>query len=89
MSFIIKSGCDLIFANLKDDSQHAYLKGFADQVDFFSLIDVNIHLRRRSLFHTFNFVLPSLFITILSISGFILPPESGEKVGLRMLKSFL
>ena len=89
MIFVNKIGCDLMFSNLKGDSQHAYLKGFVGQIDFFSLIDVNIYLRRRSLFHTFNFVLPSLFITILSISGFILPPESGEKVGLRMLINFL
>ena len=89
MIFINKSGSDLMFSNLKGDSQHAYLKGFVDQIGYSSLVDVNIHLRRRSLFHTFNFVLPSLFITILSISGFILPPESGEKVGLRMLINFL
>ena len=59
------------------------MESFEDQEGSFSFIDVTIHLRRRSLFYTFNFVLPSVFITILSISGFILPPECGEKVGLR------
>ena len=41
-------------------------------------------MSRRSLYYTFNFVVPSVFITILSISGFILPPECGEKISLRM-----
>ena len=49
----------------------------------YSLVDIDIYLRRRTLYYTFNFIIPSLMIAILSIAGFILPPESGEKVGLR------
>jgi hypothetical protein len=65
-------------------SQETKLKHFNNQDGSFSLLDVQIDLRRRSLFYTFNFIFPSIFLTILSISGFILPPECGEKVGLRM-----
>jgi hypothetical protein len=69
---------------LKGTSQLAYLRSFSNQVGAFSLINITIHLSRRSLYYTFNFVVPSVFITILSISGFILPPECGEKISLRM-----
>jgi hypothetical protein len=72
----------------KGNSQLAYLRTFAEEDGAFSLVDVSITLRRRSLFYTFNFVVPSVFLTILSISGFILPPECGEKIGLRMYNNF-
>ena len=48
-----------------------------------SVFSVSLFLRRRSLYYTFNLVIPSFLITILSIMGFCLPPQSGEKVGLR------
>jgi hypothetical protein len=49
---------------------------------------VNFKLRRRSLFFTFNFILPSLIITICCIVGFILPAECDEKIGLRIENIF-
>ena len=53
---------------------------------YFSLVDINICMKRRSLFYSFNFMMPSIMITILSITGFTLPTECGEKIGLRKLK---
>ena len=47
------------------------------------MLNVRLHFRRRTLFFSFNFIIPSMIITVCSIFGFILPPESGEKVGLR------
>ena len=57
----------------------------------YSLVDIDIYLKRRTLYYTFNFIIPSLMIAILSIAGFILPPECGEKIGLRKyyFRSFL
>ena len=49
---------------------------------------ITLNFRRRTLFYTFNFVLPSMIITVCSVMGFILPPESGEKVGLRKYHIF-
>ena len=73
--------------NFKETSQHAYLKSFDDdRSNEYSFVDIDFYLRRRSLFYTFNFILPSIFITILSISGFVLPPGCDEKVGLRKTK---
>ncbi len=47
------------------------------------MLTVTLKLRRKTLFYTFNLVLPSLAIYIATIVGFALPPESGEKIGLR------
>jgi len=53
----------------------------------YSFVYIDLFFRRRTLFYTFNYVIPNFIITILSITGFILPPESGEKISLR--KRFL
>ena len=58
-------------------------QSFVGQQGYFSLIDVTLHLRRRTLFFTFNFIMPSFIITMLNIAGFFLPPECGEKIALR------
>ena len=50
------------------------------------MLHVNMKFRRRILFFLFNYLVPILLITIVSILGFVLPAESGEKTGLRMLK---
>jgi len=49
----------------------------------FSLVDVDLVFRRRTLFFTFNYIMPSLIVAIINMSGFFLPPGSEEKVGLR------
>ena len=47
------------------------------------MLTVSLKFRRRTLFFSFNLVLPSVTIVFCTIFGFILPPESGEKIGLR------
>ena len=39
-------------------------------------------IRRRPLFYIFNMVLPSMLITFVGFLGFLIPPDSGEKVSL-------
>ena len=68
---------------IQDCTQTPHLKSFSNQEGLFSMVDVKLSLQRRTLFFSFNFVLPVLIISILSIAGFVLPPECGEKVGLR------
>ena len=41
-----------------------------------------IHIRRRTLYFVFNLILPCILISLMSLLGFVLPPDSGEKVGL-------
>lgn len=73
----------------KECSNRVYLEANENEEGFFSHVDINISMKRRSLFYTFNYVLPSIMITILSISGFLLPAESGEKIGLRKFNFYL
>jgi nicotinic acetylcholine receptor len=68
---------------LKTATQSVALKSYSDQEGSYSMMTVKLNFVRRTLFYGFNFVVPAALITILSISGFCLPAESGEKIGLR------
>lgn len=48
----------------------------------FPYIIFELKIRRRTLFYLFNIVFPCILISLLSVLGFILPPDSGEKIGL-------
>jgi hypothetical protein len=61
---------------------------FDNEGNYYEIVIITLKYRRRTLFFSFNFILPSLIITVCSVMGFILPPESGEKVGLRKLKIY-
>jgi nicotinic acetylcholine receptor, invertebrate len=41
-----------------------------------------VHIRRRTLYFLFNLIFPCVLISSMSILGFCLPPDSGEKIGL-------
>ncbi|CAF0709115.1 unnamed protein product [Brachionus calyciflorus] len=43
-----------------------------------------IHIRRRTLYFIINLIFPCLLISFMSILGFSLPPDSGEKIGLEI-----
>lgn len=43
-----------------------------------------INIRRRTLYFIFNLVFPCMLISLMSILGFCLPPDSGEKIGLEI-----
>jgi hypothetical protein len=47
-------------------------------------------MRRRTLYYLFNIICPCLWLTVLSLLGFWLPPESGEKItlGITVLLAF-
>lgn len=49
-----------------------------------------VHLRRRVLYYAFNVIIPCVLLSMLTLTGFLLPPESGEKVtlGLTVLLAF-
>ncbi|PAV77316.1 hypothetical protein WR25_21117 [Diploscapter pachys] len=40
-------------------------------------------IRRRVLYYAFNLILPCFLITMLTLIGFTLPPDAGEKMSLR------
>lgn len=41
-------------------------------------------IRRRPLFYTVNLLLPSIFLMVMDIVGFFLPPDSGERVSFKI-----
>lgn len=41
-------------------------------------------IRRRPLFYTVNLLLPSIFLMVMDIVGFYLPPDSGERVSFKI-----
>ncbi|NP_001297423.1 neuronal acetylcholine receptor subunit alpha-10-like precursor [Aplysia californica] len=55
-------------------------------------IDVTFYLmiRRRVLYYFLNVIIPCMLLSSLSLTGFLLPPDSGEKVtlGLTVLLAF-
>ncbi|XP_052822185.1 acetylcholine receptor subunit alpha-type acr-16 [Octopus bimaculoides] len=49
-----------------------------------------IHMRRRTLYYTYNVIIPCVMLSILTLMGFWMRPDSGEKVtlGLTVLLAF-
>lgn len=45
---------------------------------------VQVVIRRRPLFYTVNLLLPSIFLMLMDIVGFYLPPDSGERVSFKI-----
>lgn len=43
-------------------------------------------MKRRTLYYGFNLIIPCILITLMTILGFTLPPDAGEKIGLRKEK---
>lgn len=43
---------------------------------------ITLHLRRRYYFYMVNLVVPCSLIAVMVLLSFILPPESGERIGL-------
>lgn len=41
-----------------------------------------IHMKRRTLAYGINLIIPSLVISMMTVLGFTLPPEAGEKLTL-------
>ncbi|XP_022257668.1 neuronal acetylcholine receptor subunit alpha-7-like isoform X1 [Limulus polyphemus] len=45
-------------------------------------ITFTLHIRRRTLYHGFNLIIPCVLISSMALLGFALPPDSGEKLTL-------
>ena len=41
-----------------------------------------LRMRRRTLYYGFNLIVPSLLISLMTLLGFTLPPDAGEKITL-------
>ena len=47
-------------------------------------IEVTIHMERNPIFYVIYLLIPSLLMGFVSVLVFLLPPQSGERVGLSM-----
>lgn len=63
---------------------------YACCIEFFPDVTFTIIMRRRTLYYLFNIIFPCLWLTVLSLLGFWLPPDSGEKItlGITVLLAF-
>ncbi|XP_046899121.1 5-hydroxytryptamine receptor 3A [Hypomesus transpacificus] len=55
-----------------------------DNSDYYAEMKFNVVIRRRPLFYTVNLLLPSIFLMVMDIVGFYLPPDSGERVSFKI-----
>ncbi|XP_077983455.1 neuronal acetylcholine receptor subunit alpha-9-like [Glandiceps talaboti] len=56
-----------------------------EEVNFFGpefIVVGELQIYRKSFFYMMNFAIPCALIFLLTLFGFLLPPDSGEKVGL-------
>ena len=45
-------------------------------------VTFSLHMRRRTLYYTYNVIIPCIMLSCLTVLGFWMPPEGGEKVAL-------
>ena len=45
-------------------------------------VEFSVQLRRRALYYVLCIVLPTITLAALTLLAFLLPPDSGEKIGL-------
>ncbi|KAG5843813.1 hypothetical protein ANANG_G00154880, partial [Anguilla anguilla] len=55
-----------------------------DGNDHYAEMKFHVVIRRRPLFYTVNLLLPSIFLMVMDIVGFYLPPDSGERVSFKI-----
>jgi hypothetical protein len=67
--------------SIKDTTETVKLVAFQGEIGSYSILYIDLYFRRRTLFYTFNFIIPNLILAFLTIFSFMLPPDCGEKVG--------
>ncbi|XP_074160319.1 5-hydroxytryptamine receptor 3A isoform X2 [Sminthopsis crassicaudata] len=86
----VVTACSLDIYNFPFDVQNCSLT-FTSWLH--TIRDINISLwrlpekvviRRRPLFYTVSLLLPSIFLMVMDIVGFYLPPDSGERVSFKI-----
>lgn len=60
------------------------LKASSQPFTAFSVSVLQVVIRRRPLFYTVSLLLPSIFLMVMDIVGFYLPPHSGERVSFKI-----
>lgn len=53
-----------------------------DNSTLWPMVVIKIRMNRRPMFYAFNHLLPCVLITLMSLLGFFMPPETGEKINM-------
>ncbi|MBN3324873.1 5HT3A protein, partial [Atractosteus spatula] len=61
-----------------------YIDFSIDGTDHYAEMKFFVVIRRRPLFYTVSLLLPSVFLMLMDIVGFYLPPDSGERVSFKI-----
>ncbi|KAG9482188.1 hypothetical protein GDO78_011082 [Eleutherodactylus coqui] len=57
---------------------------FEKNENSYAEMEFHIVIKRRPLFYAVNLLLPSMFLMVMDIIGFYLPPDSGERVSFKI-----
>ncbi|XP_073511374.1 5-hydroxytryptamine receptor 3A-like [Phyllobates terribilis] len=57
---------------------------FVENEDSYAELKFHVVIKRRPLFYAVNLLLPSMFLMVMDIIGFYLPPDSGERVSFKI-----
>ncbi|XP_049713455.1 5-hydroxytryptamine receptor 3A isoform X2 [Elephas maximus indicus] len=52
--------------------------------NYYAEMKFYVVIRRRPLFYAVSLILPSIFLMVMDIAGFYLPPDSGERVSFKI-----
>jgi len=61
---------------------HLGVKYYQCCVEPYPHVMFHVRLRRRSLYYNLYLIVPTAAVAALTLLAFILPPDSGEKIGL-------
>ncbi|XP_018425468.1 PREDICTED: 5-hydroxytryptamine receptor 3A-like [Nanorana parkeri] len=59
--------------------KYRLLKDYEKNIGEYTLV-----IRRRPLFYTISLIMPSIFLMVINVAGFYLPPESGERISFKI-----
>ena len=80
--FLVENG-EWEFVSLKLDPNPRVFT-IAGSIVTYPMYKVTVELKRRPSFYVMILMLPSILVSLISVIGFLLPSESGEKVSLQL-----
>ncbi|VDI58843.1 Hypothetical predicted protein [Mytilus galloprovincialis] len=77
-----RTDVDISFYQLNNEWELMYTSAVAINSSTLSpLVEIETHFERRSLYYLMNLIFPVMFLALLNLFVFLLPQDSGERVG--------
>ena len=80
--FLVENG-EWTLVSLKLDTNPRIVNN-AELIITYPMYTVTVELQRKASFYVIILMLPSILVSLISVIGFLLPSESGEKVSLQL-----